>query len=118
MTGLLLKIILCPVAVSSVAYLLSNHVYYPSFIYPVGIGLLIAIMGHTIEVVLLQQGSVWLSTIIDMMAVALLSYFSQFIIHGSYVTFGGAFITALVIGISEHLQHTYLVADGKAKKGD
>ena len=118
MTGIILKIIFCPIAVAAVSFVLPTHIYYPSFYYPLFVGLVIALVGHAMEIMLLQSETVWLSTMLDIGAAALITYFSQYLLDGSYVTFWGAFITALVVGATEHLQHSYLVSSGKTRKGD
>lgn len=108
MTGIFMKIIFCPIAVAAVSFLLPNHIYYPVFYYPLFVGLIIALVGHAMELMLLQPGTVWLSTLLDIGAATLITYFSQYLLGGSYVTFLGSLITGLVVGATEHLQHSYL----------
>lgn len=110
MTSLIMKVIFCPIAVAAVSFLFPNHVFYPSFIYPLVVGFVITLAGYAMEVMLLRPGTVLLSTILDIGASALITYYSQSFINGSYVTLFGALLTAAAIGAIEHVQHNYLVS--------
>lgn len=115
MLGFIMKIILMPVVVALSDYFLAN-VNYGSLYQAVMVGIIIAVIGQLMEVMLLRRGTVWTSTVLDFAAAYAVVYFSQYFFPGSSVTLVGAFMVAVVIGLTEYLMHRWLVNTGRAEK--
>ncbi|MGI6092065.1 MAG: DUF2512 family protein [Veillonellaceae bacterium] len=112
MTGLLMKIIVCPIVLVALSLIIPSHVDYPNIIFPILIGTLIAVVGFGMEVMFLSHGTVWPSTILDFLATTLIVYFSQNAAAAD-ITFLGAIIAGLLVGATEHFMHIHLVNSGK-----
>jgi uncharacterized membrane protein YvlD (DUF360 family) len=115
MTGLFVKIIMCPLVVALASYLLPN-VNYASFYQPILVGLILAFAAHMMEVFLLRKETIIVSDIADIIAAALIVYFVSLFLPGAQVTFIGATITAIILGVTEIPQHRWLVRSGRTKK--
>lgn len=115
MTGLIIKLIVCPLIVGFASVLLPN-VHYVNFIQPIIVGLVLAIAAHLMEVFLLREKTLTFSTVLDFAAAILIVYFVSMFLPGAEVTFFGAVITGFMLTLSEIPQHSYLVRSGKAKK--
>lgn len=114
MTGLVMKIIVCPVVVY-LASLWSAQVNYASVYQPLVVGLVLALTGHVMESQLLNQKTVWITTGLDFIAATVLLYLSGIVFVGASVTFMGALITGLVLAVTELIQHYYLVGTEKVE---
>lgn len=115
MTGLVMKLIVCPLTVLAADYFLRN-LNYSSLYQPILVGLVIAVGGHLAEVLLLKRGTLWISTIVDFILAIVVVYYSQFFLSGAYVTWPGAAITAAVISVIEAGTHLFLIRSGRTKK--
>lgn len=115
MTGLIMKLIICPFGLIVSNYLFAD-VYYPYTYQPIFIGIAIAILGHLIELFLLKPGTLLISTIADFLATFIIVYFSQFILPGASITLIGAALTSTLLALTEYFQHIYLIKSGKTKK--
>lgn len=116
MVGFIMKIIMVPVALVLSDYVFPN-LNYGTLTQAVLTGLVIAVIGHLMEVMLLHRGTVFTSTVIDFFTAFLVIYVSQFVFAGSRITLVGAFMAALVIGVVEHMTHIWLVRSGRTEKG-
>lgn len=114
MTGLIFKLIAMPIGILALSWAMPIHLFYPSMYYAIATGLVLALAGHGMELLFLHRRTVWVSTIIDFGAATFITYFSQYVINGTYVTYIGAVATGLVVAIVEHILHVYLVSTGKA----
>lgn len=117
MLGLIIKIIVCPLAIMLSDYLFAD-VYYPYIYESIITGLVLAVVAHFMEVMILKRGTFWISTIADFVAAAVIVYLSQFFFRGSSITFVGALLTSIIISITEILQHLYLIKSGRTKKSE
>jgi uncharacterized membrane protein YeaQ/YmgE (transglycosylase-associated protein family) len=115
MSGLFVKIIVCPLVVAVASYLLPN-VNYASFYQPILVGLILAFAAHMMEIFLLRKETVITSDIADFVAAALIVYFVSLFLPGTEVTFLGAILTAIILGLTEIPQHRWLVRSGRTKK--
>ncbi len=115
MIGLLIKVLACPLIIY-ISHMLFNDINYSNTYQAVITGLVVAIIGHMSEVFMLRKGTLWINTFADLALSFIIIYLSQFFLTGSYITTAGAAITALLIAISEHFEHIYLIKEGKTKK--
>lgn len=110
-----MKIIICP-AVLWISSVLFPQVYYPYWYQIVIVGIVLALAGHMMEVLMLKEGTLWSSTIMDFIAATIIVYFASFFFVGARVTFTGALITAVLLVFTEYFQHFWLIRSGKTKK--
>lgn len=117
MTSFIMKFIMCPVIVIISDWLFPG-IEFNHIMQPIIVGIVIAIVGTAMEYMLLTKRTVWLSTIADFAAAFLIVYFVSNWMEGgaAAVTFLGALLTALLIGISEHMTHRWLVRNNKVRK--
>lgn len=115
MTGLLIKLIVCPLVVFLVSFN-SVLISYQNFSQPIIVGLVIAVFAHFMELYLLRKGSLWISTIVDFAAAAFLVYYLTLLMPGASVTWAGALLTALFLAITEVIQHYWLIRNEKTVK--
>ena len=105
MTGLIIKLIACPLAVEAEAEFQPN-VNYLSLYQPVAVGALIAVAGQLAENLLLR-GSLLINLLVDFFVAMVAVYCSQFFFPDTYVTWGGASITAYLVALAEGLSHLF-----------
>lgn len=115
MVGFIMKVIMLPVIVAFSDFFLAN-VDYGTLFRAVVVGLILAVVGQLMEVLMLRRGTIWTSTVLDFVVAYAVVYFSQYFFPGAAVSFVGAFIIAVVIGLVEYLEHTWLVRSGRAEK--
>ncbi|MFC2947741.1 DUF2512 family protein [Virgibacillus sediminis] len=115
MTGLIMKLIICPITVTLASFIFPN-VAYAALWQPVLVGLILAVAAHVMEMFLLKDGTLWVSTVMDFGAATLIVYFVSQFLAGAEVTFIGAVLTGILLTITEIFQHRYLIQSGKTKK--
>ncbi|WP_085524632.1 DUF2512 family protein [Tuberibacillus sp. Marseille-P3662] len=115
MTGLITKVIVCPIAVILSGWIFPN-VDFANLLQPIVLGLIVAVVGHLMEVMMLTEDTVWTSTIADFVAATVIVYFGAWLFDVIEVTFFGAVLTAVVLGIGEHIQHRWLTNSGRTEK--
>ena len=115
MTSLLLKLITVPLAVVVSSWIFPN-VDYGAVYQPIVVGLLLAVIGLLMEYMLLQEGTVWISTLADFVTSVVIVYFVSNLFDNGYVTLMGAVWTSLLLSVIEYFLHRYLVESGKMKK--
>lgn len=115
MTGLIIKLIVCPITVIFASYIFPN-VEFLNLWQPIVIGLILAGVAHMMEVLLFRKGTFWTSTLMDFGAATLIVYFTSLFLVGANVTFFGALLTGLLLAITEIDQHRYLIQTGKTRK--
>ena len=116
MDGLLVKLIAGPLLVI-LADALFPEVNYASLYQSIGVGLVIAIAGHLLELLLLRRGTLWMSTALDLIAAFLIVCLSGILFADARVTPIGAGFAAILVGVAEHLQHIRLIKSGRTEKG-
>jgi hypothetical protein len=114
-TSFFMKVIICPLVVALSAFILPN-VNFVNMLQPIIIGLALAVVGTLMEYVFLREGTVWLSTFLDFAAATVVVYVLGLWMEGAVVTFLGAILVGLFLGITEHFTHLYLVRTNKTKK--
>ncbi|HEX7064864.1 MAG TPA: DUF2512 family protein [Bacillales bacterium] len=115
MTSFILKIIACPLILIFAMYMLDN-VDYGSIWQPIVVGVVLALVGVAMEYMILKEGSLWISTIADFVVSVIIIWVLSNVFDGANVTFWGAVITSIIIGVMEYFVHRYLIASGKTKK--
>lgn len=108
MAPLFIKLLVCP-TILLLFDVISTEVEYRAMYQVILMGLLLAFAGHLLDQIILKRKTVWLSTITDFIAAAVILYMSPLLFPGSRVTFWGALMTAFVLGAAEYLQHVVLV---------
>ncbi|MEH7238470.1 DUF2512 family protein [Bacillus sp. JJ1562] len=115
MTGFIMKIILLPLVVALCSGIFDS-VDYVSWYQPIVVGIVLAIVGHLVEVMMLRRNTTVMTDIADFIAAAILVYFVSLFLDGARVTLWGAILTALVITLVEIPIHRWLVRSGRAEK--
>lgn len=115
MTSLFIKLIICPLIVMASDFIFRD-VYFPFFFQSLLVGLILAVLAHIMELLILGKGTFWISNVLDFVAALAIVYYSQFFLEGVVITPGGAFLTAVLLFISEYIQHLYLIKNGKVEK--
>lgn len=115
MIGLIVKVLICPIGVLLSDWLFAG-VQFRSFYQAILVGLILAVVGYTMELFLLSRDSFWLTNALDFFATALIVYYSAFFFPGTHITWAGALLTALLLTITEYFQHQWLIRSGRAEK--
>ncbi|WP_156288908.1 DUF2512 family protein [Oceanobacillus salinisoli] len=115
MTGLIIKIFVCPITVFIASFLFPN-VTYANLWQPIIVGLILAVAAHMMEIFLLKADTFWTSTLMDFAAATLIVYFVSLFLAGAEVTFFGALFTGLLLAVTEIFQHRYLINSGRTRK--
>ncbi|GAA4711650.1 hypothetical protein [Brevibacillus fulvus] len=108
MSGLVLKLIIVPALVLFLDFLI-GPVFYPAFVQTILIGIMLAVVGHFVEILFLRPGRLWATTIVDVMLYTALLMLSPFAFDGARVTLDGALLLASLLGIAEYLYHQWIV---------
>lgn len=112
MAGFIVKIILCPMAVLFASFILTN-VTFSMWYQPIILGVIIAIVGYFMEVLMLRRDTNWLTVLLDFFMSAAIVYFGSLIFGNSFVSFWGAVFTGLIIAVVEVFQHYWLLYSGR-----
>ncbi|WP_257348752.1 DUF2512 family protein [Pseudalkalibacillus decolorationis] len=115
MTGFLIKLVVCPIIVI-LAYLIFPNVDYANLWQAIVVGLVLAIGAHLMELFLLKETTMALSTIMDFVAAVIIVYVVSAFFPTAEVTFFGAILTAVLLTLTEIPQHSYLIKSGKTRK--
>ncbi|WLD91712.1 DUF2512 family protein [Alkalihalobacillus sp. AL-G] len=115
MTGLLIKLVVCPVTVL-LAFFIFPNVDYTNLWQPIIVGLVLAIGAHLMEVFLLNEQTFRMSNVLDFFAAAIIVYFVSVMLPNAEVTIMGALLTATLLTLTEIPQHTYLIKTDKTRK--
>lgn len=108
MLSLALKILSVPILLW-VATQVSPGIHYSSLYQPLVTGLFISGVGRLAEKLLLTRGTVLISVLADVVLAAFVIYYSQYMFAGARITWSGAAITSLIIGVIEYIVHIMLV---------
>ncbi|WP_200411883.1 DUF2512 family protein [Virgibacillus salexigens] len=115
MIALIIKLIVCPTMVVF-SDLIFPNVNYSAFHQPIIVGITLAVIGHAMEALLLTKNTFWLSLVLDFIAAILIVYFVSLFFQNTIVTFFGAFLTALVLGVTEIVHHRWLLQSDRIQK--
>ncbi len=115
MTSFIMKLIMCPLLVILSAWLFPG-IEFSNYAQAIVVGVILAVVGTVMEYMLLRRGTLWISNIADFIASFVIVYFISNLFNGADVTFLGALMTALLLGIAEHFTHLWLINNHKVKK--
>ncbi|RBW69648.1 DUF2512 family protein [Bacillus taeanensis] len=116
MTGLLIKLVVCPITVIFASYLFPT-MSYDTIYQPIIVGLVLAFASHMMELFLLKPGTFWISTFADFIAATIIVYVISMFFEGAYVPFVAALFTGFLLAVTEYFQHQWLLKYGKTLKG-
>lgn len=88
---------------------------YPYFFQPVILGLIIALTGRLMEYMVLEKGFLWTSTLMDLISFTAIIHIGSLFMEDATITFVGAFLTALLLSVGEHLLHYWIVRTGRSQ---
>lgn len=117
MSGFIVKLIVCPAAIILASWIFPN-VHFALWYQPIVIGAVLAVIGYYMEVGMLNSKTNWVSTMMDFIVSTLVVYFGSMLFIGANVTFWGAVLTGIIIGITEIVQHYWLLGSGRVDKED
>ncbi|MFS0822724.1 DUF2512 family protein [Bacillus sp. 1P02SD] len=115
MTGFIMKIILLPLVVAICSGIF-NSFDLVAWYQPIGIGVLLAIIGYLMERMMLRRDTTVMTDIADFVTAALVVYFLTMFYDGARVTLWGAILTALVITLVEIPIHRWLIRSGRTER--
>lgn len=115
MTGFLMKLIIFPL-VLFIADKIIPGIDYSSGYQPIIVGVVLAIVAHVAELLILKEGTLWVSTIADFVLAGVVVYYGTLWLPGTRITLAGALITAVVLTGIELYEHVYLTRSGRTRK--
>lgn len=115
MLGLIVKLFVCPITVTIATFIFPN-VNYANLWQPIVVGLVLAVSAHMMELFILQKGTFWFSTALDFLAATLIVYVVSLFFDTAAVTFFGALLTAVLLSITELVQHNWLIKSERTQK--
>lgn len=115
MTGLWIKLVCCTGFVF-LTDAITDQVDFSGWFQAVTMGVILAIAGHLMEVLLLRPGRLWMMTILDFFTTAALVYIGQWFLPGAFITIIGALLIASFLTIIEYYLHRWLIYNGKTEK--
>lgn len=115
MTSFILKLFLNPVALWLSAVLFDG-LEFGNWKQPIALGVVIAAVGITLELLFLKRGTLWISTVLDWAAITLVVYYFTPMFDGAVVNFTGSLLTGLLFTFAEYYLHRYLISAGLTKK--
>ncbi|MFD2922659.1 DUF2512 family protein [Halobacillus naozhouensis] len=116
MTSLLVKIVTLPIVLILAMYFLES-VDYGSIWQPIMVAIVLTAIGLVMEYMFLNdENALWKSTLLDFVTSIIIIWGFSNIFTGAEVTFTGALITSLVIGVCEYFLHKHLIGTRKTAK--
>lgn len=115
MTGLVVKLLVCPIGIILASWIFPN-VNFANWFQPIALGVILAFIGYFMEVFLLRENTNWISTLMDFILTTAVVYFGAMFFVNAAVTFWGAILTGLLIAVTEIFQHYWLLGSGRAGK--
>lgn len=115
MTGLVVKLLVCPIGIMIASWIFPN-VNFSSWYQPILIGLALAVVGYVMELLFFREDTKWLMLFLDFILTTAGVYFGAMLFIGADVTFWGAVLTGILIAVTEIFQHNWLLASGRVRK--
>src|SRR5690625_6550498 len=79
MTGLIVKLIVCPIGIIFASWIFPN-VNFAYWYQPIILGVVLAFVGYFMEVLMLREETNWLSTLIDFIVATAIVYFGAMLL--------------------------------------
>lgn len=108
MTGLIVKLFVCPIGIYVASWVFPN-VGFGYWYQPIILGVVLAFVGYFMERAMLREETNWFTIGMDFIASTLIIYFGAMLFAGTAVTFLGAVLTGIVLAITEIFQHNWLL---------
>jgi len=114
LTNLIVKIVACPLLLY-IADAMFPQVDYATIGQIIGVGLVIAGIAYFLDGLLLRQAKVdsMSSAVADLAAVTAVVWLSQFVLPGVRITFIGALLTGVLLGLAEYALHKVFTTEGR-----
>lgn len=109
-----MKLFVCPVLVV-LADALFPEVNFANLYQSVGVGFVLAVGGYFLDRALLAPGSLWLTTMFDFIIGFLIVYGSLVFLPTAEIAAIGAGFVAIFFGVSEYIQHLWLIRTGRTE---
>ncbi|MED2972807.1 DUF2512 family protein [Fictibacillus sp. B-59209] len=113
MTSLIIKLITIPIVLFVAAFFFPG-VHFESYWQIIVVGMTLAILGVAVEYFVLRKGALWISVFIDVAVSCIILYYASNFQWEASVTWFGALLTSVFLGILEFFTHRYLLASHKA----
>ncbi|HEX6593503.1 MAG TPA: DUF2512 family protein [Bacillota bacterium] len=117
MVGLLMKLIIAPSGVIIASWIFPN-VNFANWFQPIILGIIIAFVGHFMEVLMLREDTNWMTTIADFVVASAIVYFGAMFFVNADVTFWGSILTGGLLAIAEIFLHSWLINNERTKKDE
>ncbi|UED75919.1 hypothetical protein [Brevibacillus sp. DP1.3A] len=114
MDGLLMKLLVSPVLVV-LADALFPEVNFANLYQSVGVGFVLAVAGYFLDRAILTSGSLWLTTMFDLIIGFLIVYGSIVFLPTAQIAAIGAGFVAIFFGVAEYIQHVWLICTGRTE---
>ncbi|WP_400162514.1 DUF2512 family protein [Brevibacillus sp. TJ4] len=108
MNGFWIKLI-ATLLVVLLAYAWFPEVHFATFYQAIGVGIILALVGHWVDRAMLAPGRLWMTTAVDLVVGFLVVFASLFVLRNAQVTPLGAGFVAILFGVSEYVQHRWHV---------
>ncbi|MCJ7842178.1 YndM family protein [Lederbergia sp. NSJ-179] len=115
MLNVVIKVIVVPLILILASRLLPN-VHFPYLYQPLVTGVILAIVGYLLELVLLKRGTFWISLAVDFIVSWIFLYTFVYFFQGAYITAWGTILTAALLTAVEFFMHLWLIGSGRARK--
>ncbi|SFM45007.1 Protein of unknown function [Gracilibacillus orientalis] len=115
MISFIVKIITIPI-VLLLAMFMSDNVEYGAMWQPFLIILLLIGSGLALEYAVLNSKTLWTSVALDLITAFIILYFISNTFEGAYVSFGGALLISVILGVCEYMLHRFLISSKNVDK--
>ncbi|MGP4042567.1 DUF2512 family protein [Gracilibacillus sp. D59] len=115
MISLIVKIVTVPI-VLLLAMFMTDNIEYGAMWQPLLIILLLIGSGLALEYALLNSENLWTSVALDLITAFIILYFISNMLEGAYVSFGGALVVSLILGVCEYMLHRFLIRSKNVDK--
>ncbi|SDJ82411.1 hypothetical protein [Sediminibacillus albus] len=112
MISFLIKIIFLPVIIVFFTYFFGN-VQFDSIWQTIIAILMLAVIGVSMEALLLRRKTFWLSIFLDFASTVVLLLLIAAVFDGIEVTLAGAVFISLIVGVQEYFVHLILITNDK-----
>ncbi|QKY69169.1 DUF2512 family protein [Lentibacillus sp. CBA3610] len=115
MTGLIVKLLVCPIALYVASWIFPN-VDFGYWYQPIILGVVLAFVGYFMERAMLREETNGLSIGVDFIVSTLIVYFGAMMFADTAVTFFGAILTGILLAVTEIFQHNWLLSHDRIEK--
>ncbi|MDN4522868.1 DUF2512 family protein [Fictibacillus fluitans] len=113
MISLIIKLIAIPVVLIVSAFFFPG-VHFEDYWQIAVVAITLAVLGVPLEYFVLRKGAFWLSVLIDVLVSWILVYYASNFQWEASMTWYGAFLTSLLLGVLEYVTHRFLLETHRA----